>query len=61
MIAYPSSLEYLAEQVYRGEADSEQEALEKAKAGLTERRRMMSTLPADLLDDWLIAEPDEGP
>ncbi len=56
-----ASLGHLAEQVYRVNADSEQEALEKTKAELEERGAPMTMLPADLLDDWLIAEPDEGP
>ncbi|MFV8834134.1 hypothetical protein [Aquisalimonas sp.] len=55
-----ASLGHLAEDVYRVEADTEQEALEKAKAQIIERRPMMATLPADLLDDWLVAERDEG-
>lgn len=56
-----ASLGQLAEEVYRVDADSEQEALEKAKAEIEERGAPVTMLPADLLDDWLVAEPDEGP
>lgn len=56
-----ASLGQLADEVYRVEASSEEEALGKAKAEISERRTITSMLPADLLDDWLIAEPDDQP
>ncbi len=52
-----ASLGKIADETWRVEADSREEALEKVKADITERRPM-TTLPADLLDDWLVA--DEG-
>ncbi|QIT55763.1 hypothetical protein HC341_11405 [Aquisalimonas sp. 2447] len=55
-----ASLGALAEEVVRVEATSDQEALEKAKAEIMERSPLTSTLPVDLLDDWLIAEPNGG-
>ena len=55
-----ASLGALAREVFRVEASSEEEALEKAKAEIMERSPLTSTLPVDLLDDWLIAEPDNG-
>ncbi len=53
-----ASLGKIADQVWQVEAETRDEALEKVKAEITERRRM-TTLPADLLDDWLVAEPQK--
>ncbi len=49
------SLGELADETWQVEAESREEALEKAKADITDRRPM-TMLPADLLDDWLVAE-----
>ena len=55
-----ASLGGLAEEVFQVEASSKEEALEKAKAAIMGRSPLTSTLPVDLLDDWLVAEPDDG-
>ncbi|MCC5858937.1 MAG: hypothetical protein JJT90_12330 [Ectothiorhodospiraceae bacterium] len=53
------SLGKLADETWHVEADSREEALEKVKADIIERRPM-TMLPADLLDDWLVADEDQG-
>ncbi|MCC5811862.1 MAG: hypothetical protein JJU06_15975 [Ectothiorhodospiraceae bacterium] len=51
-----ASLGPLAEKTYRVEAPSAEEALKQVKAEIMDQRPM-TTLPADLLDEWLQARP----
>ncbi|ABI57237.1 hypothetical protein ACN2MM_10210 [Alkalilimnicola ehrlichii MLHE-1] len=51
-----ASLGELAEETFTVEAEDQIQALAEVKAQLSERYNM-STLPADLLDDWLVIQP----
>ncbi len=51
-----ASLGPLAEKTYRVEAGSAADAKEQVKAQIMEQRPM-TTLPADLLDDWFEVRP----
>lgn len=50
-----ASLGSLADEQFDVDAASEAEAVERTKEEI-ERRHPMTLLPADLLDDWLVAE-----
>lgn len=51
-----ASLGELADETFTVEAEDQTQALAEVKAQLSERYNM-STLPADLLDDWLVIQP----